>query len=219
VRFNLIPPKHTGADVVRRLAKGLRDGSVVLAPTPEAAKKTTAASLADLVHTIANFLDERDVVLRKMRRLEVELLRTAIGMAVVGVGLVIMASIALLIGGTPWLSSATVILGSLSCLASIWPFRLVRRLRYHLIRDELLVAILRATPDEERPWQFLRLSPQLLLRATPDEERPWQFLRLSPQLQEDLEKAEAEAGKILECVKRVCDGWRLTPPPSSLSTT
>ncbi len=182
-------PKHTFQSGLLRIIEGLENGSVVLAPTKESAPNRAAAAPADLVRTFPVFLDEVDGLLGKMRRFEVELWLTAIGMCLGGVGLVI--------GGVIWPLWPFILLGSLFCLSSIWPVRLAARARYHRIRDELLVAILRATPAEERPWQFLRLYPQF---------------------KEDLEQAGVEVNPVFQHAKRVFEGWRVTPPTTPLAT-
>jgi hypothetical protein len=46
MRFNLIPPRHTAASVVRQLAEGLESGAIILRPEqphpgPEAAGRET----------------------------------------------------------------------------------------------------------------------------------------------------------------------------------
>lgn len=48
MRFNLIPPKHTGASAVRRLAAGLESGRVVPGASPEEAALRCAEDLERL---------------------------------------------------------------------------------------------------------------------------------------------------------------------------
>ncbi|MCI0459810.1 MAG: hypothetical protein L0Z62_22905 [Gemmataceae bacterium] len=182
-------PKHTFRSGLLRIIEGLENGSVVLAHPETSAPTPTASAPADLVRAFPTFLDKIDELHHKLRGLELGRLLTAIGMFLGGVGLVI--------GGVVWPFWPFIILGSISCLGSIWPFRLAARARYHRIRGELLAAILRATPAEERPWQFLRLSPQL---------------------KEDLEKAGVEVNPLFQQVKRAFDGWRVTPPTTLLPT-
>jgi len=73
--------------------------------------------------------------------------------------------------------------------------QIVRRARYHRIRDELLVAILRATPDEERPSQFLNSTTS----------------------QGGSRKGRVEVNPVLQNVKRVFDGGDC-PHPNLAST-
>ncbi len=139
--------KHTFRSGLLRIIEGLENGSVALARGRESVPNLMAATSSDLVRTFPIFLDKLDTFVRKMRRLEIELGLTALGMWLAGVGLVIVGPI--------WSFWPVSILGVLFFLASIWPIRLVREWRCHRIRNELLVAILRATPKEERPWQLM----------------------------------------------------------------
>ena len=182
-------PKHTFRSGLLQIIEGLENGSVLLIPRTESAPKPGAMAPADLVRTFPAFLESVDGVIHRMRRLELGLLLTALGMGLGGVGV--------LVGGVVWHFWPFIILGSISSLASIWPVRLLQRARYHRIRDELFVSILWAIPDEERPWQFLRLYPQL---------------------KEDLEKAGVQVNPVLQHAERDFKGWRLTPPTTSLST-
>jgi len=181
-------PKHTFQSGLLRIIEGLENGSVVLARRSESSPLPPTTP-ADLVRTFPNFLDTVDVSVRKLRRLEIGLLLTTCGMLLGGIGVVI--------GGIAWPFWPFIIVGSILSLGSIWPIWLLRKARYHRIRDELLVAILRSTPAEERPSQFLRLYPQV---------------------KEDLERAGVEVNPVLQHVKQVFDGWTLTPPKTSLST-
>jgi hypothetical protein len=182
-------PKHTFRSGLLRIIEGLENGSIVLAPGREPAAKSKPVAPADLVRIFPDFLDKIDVFIRRTRRLEIELSLIVLGTWLGGVGV--------LIGGIIWHFWPFIILGSISSLASIWPFTMWQKARYHRIRDELLVAILRASPDEERPWHFLRLYPQFM---------------------EDLEKAGVQVNPVLQNVQRVFEGWKVTPPMTSLST-
>jgi hypothetical protein len=181
-------PKHTFRSGLLRIIEGLENGSVVLPPR-QGAEKPGAVAPADLVRTFSDLLDTIDGFIRGMRRIEVETLLPIFGMWLGGIGL--------LVGGVAWHFWPFVILSSILPLASFGVVPIWQTARYHRIRSELLVAILRAVPDEERPWHFLRLYPQF---------------------KEDLEKAGVQVDPILRHVQPVFEGWKVTPPIRSLST-
>ncbi|HTU20310.1 MAG TPA: hypothetical protein VMG10_19760 [Gemmataceae bacterium] len=183
-------PKHTFRSGLLRIIEGLENGSIVLAPRQGSAGKPGAVAPADLVRTFPEFLDTTDRFIRGMRRVEVEMLLGVLVLWLVGGGA--------LIGGIVWHFRTILLIlnGILPFAVSIRVVMLWQKARYHRIRGELLVAILRATPEEERPWQFLRLYPQF---------------------KEDLQKAGVQVNPVLQNVQRVFGGWKVTPPISSLS--
>src|SRR5262249_21677665 len=131
-------PKHTFRSGLLRIIEGLESGSVVLAGAKGPASKPLSPDLSELVRSISTVLDNVEADLRKIRALEVEMFLTTLGMWLGGVGLVI--------GGVVWPFWPIIVLGSVACLGSIKAIRIAQKARYHRIREEFLVALLRATP-------------------------------------------------------------------------
>jgi hypothetical protein len=182
-------PKHTFRSALLQLIEGLENGAVVLAPKQELASKNRAEVPKDMVRTFAVFLEKLTDSNHETRRLEVVMLVIAAG--------IWLSSFGLLLAGSVLLAWPFIILGCIGCLTASWPVGILQRARYHRIRDELFVAILLTTPDEERLWQFLRLYPQFKV---------------------DLEKAGVQVNPLLEGAERAAEGWKVTPPKASLST-